>query len=53
MIIEGIGSFIFMIIVAYLIWHLHTSGKRIKQHQRDVEENRAKTLSSKSARFEE
>lgn len=37
MIIEGVGSFIVMIGVAYLAWHLHRSGKQIIQRQRDLE----------------
>jgi hypothetical protein len=51
--IEGVASIFVVIGIAYLAWYLHKSGKRIQQQQRDLEGNRAKTLSSKSARFEE
>ncbi len=36
--IEALGSIIFTLIVAFLIWHLHKSGKQIQQRQRDLEE---------------
>jgi hypothetical protein len=53
MIIEGVVSFISMIGIAYLLWYLHKTGKQIQRQQRDLEANRAKTLSSKSDRFGE
>ena len=41
--IEGVASFVVLIGIIYLIWHLHRTGKQIIQHQRHLEDKGGKT----------
>lgn len=46
--IEAVCSIIVLVGVAFFVRYLYKSGKEIQQRQRELEENRAKTSSSKS-----